>query len=384
MRILFISMYFYPENGSSDYFIRDIKNHLFQNGFDISTVTPNPVRDLDSDTISEYKDKTYEMVEGQEIYRLFCGTNNSNSVKNRVKRLITYKRKLKKFLKHNIDKFDCIYIPSNPPIFIPLMVEKICKKHHKKFIYSITDIWPQITGKYSFLNRFARKAINKADHIVTLSNDMKLSIQNISKREKDIEVIRIWPDDSIFNISKCDDFDYSVISQDTHNVFYIGNIGAFQNIDQLLDVAKSLNDNKTLKFYLVGSGRKKNDVVRRINEEKIDNVIFISRVSNDVASSLYRLADLNIVSLNKDKIFYACPSKTSTCLYAGKPCLMILDKSQYSDELIGNNYFYLDNSFDTAHIAESITNILNRKEVNQPSSKRKFENIYEKKYNLDK
>lgn len=373
-------MYFFPERGSSDYYIDDIRSFLTSNGFDISVVTPNPVRDLDYDTIEKYKRLELEPYGDLRVYRLYCGSNSSNSVLNRLKRISVYKRKLKKFLKLNHSQFDYIYIPSNPPIFIPLMVESLCKKYGIKSIYAITDLWPQIIGKYNFLKGKSSKAIKCADKVVTLSEDMKRSIQLVSDR-KDIEIIRIWPHQSIFEKSKCSSFDYSFLNESKFNIFYIGNIGQFQSIDLLLDVAKEMIGEEKYHFYFVGGGRKYAEISQRVNEESLTNVTIIHRVSNEVASSLYRSSNLNIISLGKGNINYACPSKTSTCIYSNTKCLMIVDKSKYSEELLVNPNFALDSSYDVKHIAQTIRDISADDRVISENNQIK---MYDKDVNLNK
>lgn len=370
-------MYYYPENGSSDYYLNDIRHFLNKNNHNVSVVTPNPVRDLTKESIKTFKNIKFETVEGINIHRLYCGSNNSNSVFNRIKRILVFKRKIKHFLKKNHKNIDAIYIPSNPPIFIPLMVEKMCKKYGILSVYAITDIWPQILGKFSFLNRFAKKAVLKADKVVTLSRDMKQTLFDFAGRE-DVDVIRIWPDDSVLS-NKMPNYDFSFISESKKNIFYIGNIGLFQNLDMFLDVAKQALSNNEYSFYIVGSGRNKQHVIDRINNERIDNVKFISRVNNEVASYFYKKSDLNIISLNKNKIFYACPSKTSTCIFANKPCLLLMDKSLYSDELTQSSDFFLDDSFDAKTIFETIKSLPSNK---MHDENMKLLNLYNKENNL--
>ncbi len=380
MNILFISMYYYPEIGSSDYYLEDLKKFLISKGHNISVVAPNPVRNLDIKTINQYKNKSFEVINDVNVYRLFCNENNSNSVKNRVLRITKFKSALKKFLKENHQKFDYIYIPSNPPIFIPLMVEKMCKKYGIKNVYAVTDVWPNITGKCSFLKPFSKKGYRKADVIVTLSEDMKETIQSISRRN-DIKVIRIWPEQSIFDndshIAKSNlKIDFSKV-----NISYIGNIGAFQNLDLVLDVAKSMIEDNYYHFNIVGSGRCVNHIKERIKNENISNISFINRVDNKTASYLYKNSDLNIISLGKGNIFYACPSKTSECIYSNKRCLLLLDKSKYSDLLTKNKQFILDSTYDVNHIKETIIELF--KSNNETNNKGDAYDLYDKDLNLN-
>lgn len=373
-KILFITLYYYPECGSSDYYLEDIKKHLIDNGLEVATVAPNPVRGLSKETINKYSAIKNEQNESGVVYRLFCGKNSSNSFVVRSLRIFRFKRNLKKFIKENHKSIDAIYIPSNPPIFIPLMVEKLCKKYGIKSVYSITDIWPNITGKFGFLKRWSIKAVNNADKIITLSEDMKDTLAQTSKRN-DVEIIRIWPHKSMN-----DNFSSNKNYEDgNYHIFYIGNIGYFQNIDLVLDVAKELIQHTDVKFHIVGSGRRVEKIIKIINDNKLLNVEYMPRVTNEEASSLYKAASLNLISLTSGTVSYACPSKTSTCIYARKPCLLLLNKSKYSEQLLKNGYFVLNDSFESKDIAKQILMI-----KNQVFDLTNHIDIYKKETNLAK
>ncbi len=348
-------MYFYPEFDSSQVFLTKIKNILVSKGNEVVTVVPNPVRDLDAETIENYAQLTKEKTPAGEINRLYIGKDTSNSLFTRGKRFIKFQKKLKKYLKENINDFDKIYILSNPPIFVPLMVERICKKYKKDLIYEIDDVFPEITGKYSFLKPFAHKAIKNACHIITLSEDMKKTISKWANKDCIIDVVKIWP--SALEYSKKDYEKLNELFDDNkYRVTYVGNIGHFQSIDLILDIAKYCSANENIEFYLGGFGRKLSHIISRLEKEKINNVKYIGKLTAAESLAAYSISDLNIISLNKGVINYACPSKTTMCELANKRTLLIMDNSAYVDDLLQNQNFIFDGSYSVKEISNIIIN----------------------------
>lgn len=352
-KILFVTMYFYPEIDSSQIFLTRIKKELFNRGCDITTVVPNPVRDLDTETINKYKSLKCEQTDCGDIVRLYVNSDSSNSIFTRAKRFIGFQRKLKKYLKKNIKNFDLVYFISNPPIFVPLLIEKICKKNKVETIYEIDDVFPEITKKYSFLKPFAHKAIKNCNHIITLSEDMKDTISKWTLPTCKIDVVTIWPSAYSFNnddLNKIKNF----YNCNKFYVSYIGNIGHFQNIDLFLDIAKQLQGNEEIGFIIGGFGRNLEKTLQRINNENITNIKYIGKLSPSEALACYTKSDINIISLTKNAIRFACPSKTTMCMLANKRTLLLIDKSRYSDTLMNNKNFIIDDSFNSEIIADKI------------------------------
>lgn len=380
MRILFISFYSKPENVSSSYYVDDLKKELIKNGHSVFTIAPNPVRNLSKEEIDKYSSTFSELTETGEILRVFVNKDSSNSMLSRVRRMFIFRKKIQKFIKEKHGVFDCVFYYSNPPIFIPIIVGRLCKKYCLKSIYQINDFWPNITGKYHFLKPLAKKAIKSAEHIVTISDDMCKCIKKIQP-DSDVTVIRIWP----YEVKNGDRINECVLQEykdDTRfKVSYIGNIGEFQNIDLLFKVALSLKWNKNIVFYFVGGGRLSNKLHKMIFDSKATNIVFIDKVNNATAKSLYENSNLNIISLNKNAVFYCCPSKTSTCILSHSDCLLITDDSLYADMLVKNHGFYHDSSFNPEQIANQILSISNTG-LNKRVISSKFE--FDKYVNLSK
>lgn len=360
MKIGFIGMYYYPEKFSSRYQITDIINFLRENKNEVTLIVPNPVRTLTKEEILKYKNFKEEG-----IVRLWCGSNNRNSKLARISRIFKFNSKLKKYLKNNHD-FDVLIMQSNPPIFSPKVVEKCAKKYGIKTVFYVDDIFPDVMNKngliYSVLKKESKRTYLNADYLVTVSEDVKNTLVGKGVKEDKITIIRPWP----FDQEKCEKQTFN-FDKETFNVAYIGNIGEFQNCKYILDISKEITNDKIM-LYIIGSGREEKRIRNIIDKENLKNVKFVDRVSEAEARVLYTQSDLNLIVLNKNVVKFATPSKTANCVLSGKPCLLLCDKSEYSNELVNKYHFYFDDSFNSKKVADLINNIYENYDI------KRFEN----------
>lgn len=112
------------------------------------------------------------------------------------------------------------------------------------------------------------------------------------------------------------------------NKFVVGYFGghALSNaLDQLLDVAKKILDNDIV-FVLVGNGVEKNRLIKRKENEGIDNVIFLNAVSKKSVPALIEFFDCCYIGAN-DSLLYRfgiSPNKMFDSMMASKPILMAI------------------------------------------------------------
>ncbi|QNG60227.1 glycosyltransferase family 4 protein [Bacillus sp. PAMC26568] len=79
---------------------------------------------------------------------------------------------------------------------------------------------------------------------------------------------------------------------------YTGAHGLANNLDVLLDAAKiSKTNNADVQFVLVGDGVEKQKLLKRANEEQLNNVTFIDPVQKELIPSILRKADVGLISM---------------------------------------------------------------------------------------
>ena len=58
-------------------------------------------------------------------------------------------------------------------------------------------------------------------------------------------------------------------------IMFAGNMGEAQNLEMIIDVAETLVNKKVdVKWVMIGDGRKKIDLIKKIKEKRLTNVFF--------------------------------------------------------------------------------------------------------------
>ncbi|MFA9409120.1 MAG: glycosyltransferase family 4 protein, partial [Candidatus Dadabacteria bacterium] len=91
---------------------------------------------------------------------------------------------------------------------------------------------------------------------------------------------------------------------------YIGTHGMAHNLGFILDCAKKVIDNQKIHFLFIGDGAEKENLKRKVSDEKITNVTMLPSVSKDEIKDYISILDISIINLKKSALFKTViPSK---------------------------------------------------------------------------
>ncbi len=262
---------------------------------------------------------------------------NEASKANLIHRFILEGLYLFKSRKKISKKFDVAFVQSSNifGLFVWFLRKK---RNNTRIVLNVQDIFPlnaSLSGKlskkgipYQILSYMQRCAYKKANHIITISEDMKETLVADGVNESKISVIYNWSyQDQLYNLD-CIDFSNvsHIFNSDHFNVVYAGNIGVMQNVKILIKAANLLKDNIKIHFHVIGDGVYKAQLNQMTKELSLTNVSFWPMMSSIDAPSIYAKADVNVIPLVKDVYKTALPSKTATCLACGKPIIFCIGK----------------------------------------------------------
>ena len=176
----------------------------------------------------------------------------------------------------------------------------------------------------SFLQRIAYK---KADHIITISEDMKDTLVLDGVKPEKISVIYNWSfqDDLYTNINTS--LVSHIFNSNYFNIVYAGNIGVMQNVDVIIEAAKLMKNNENIWFHIIGNGVCKNRLKEKALEYGINNISFWPMQPPELAPAIYSVADVNLIPLVKNVYKTALPSKTAVCFACQKPIVFAIGSS---------------------------------------------------------
>jgi glycosyltransferase involved in cell wall biosynthesis len=108
-------------------------------------------------------------------------------------------------------------------------------------------------------------------------------------------------------------------------VLYSGNFAQYQDFDTLLDAAALLKDRADITFAFVGDGAKKEHIQSRVQNEKLVNVKMMPFVPEEELSDLLASASVSLVTLEKEMVGLAVPSKFYNIMASGRATVAVVN-----------------------------------------------------------
>lgn len=332
MKILIVTQYFWPEN----FRINDIALGLIERGHKVEVLTGKP---------------NYPQGKYYKGYSFFSkGTEFWNEVKIHRSKLIprgksggirlmlnyisfaVFSSIKAFFLKEKFDRI-LVYEPSPITVGLPAIV---CKSRRNTPIYFwVQDLWPQSvsaagginnTTLLNLLDKLTRWIYKKSDKVLIQSNAFR---EILVKQEVDSKKIIYYPNsvEGFFKVQKADVNLLSALPIG-FKIMFAGNIGESQDFETIIEAARIVSiQNKSIKWLILGDGRKRSFVEEKIKELSLENQVFLLGSQNvSTMPNYFSCADCLLVSLKKDYIFsLTIPSKIQSYLACGKPILASLD-----------------------------------------------------------
>lgn len=227
---------------------------------------------------------------------------------------------------------DIIYATSTPlTVGISAMVIKWLKR--VPFVFEVRDQWPKIPIEMGIIkNRviikillWAEKVIYKeSSAIVALSPGMANGVESALKKVKDIVVIPNSSDTEMFR----PDIDDSAIRQgkcwDSKLVLlHFGAMGRVNGLKFVIEAAGRLKSNTEIHFVLVGEGREKASLIKKVEQLGLKNVDILDSVPKEKLVKLVAACDVSmIIVANFSILEHNSANKFFDSLSAGKPVLL--------------------------------------------------------------
>ena len=230
-------------------------------------------------------------------------------------------------------KPDYVFIFEVSPMTQALPGIWIAKKRRIPCYIYVQDLWPEnveiVTG---IKNKTIINLIGKmVDYIYKNSNKIfttsKSFIKSIEKRGIPIEKLIYWP-------QYAEDFYRPTLKTEvkeipldnTFNIIYTGNIGKAQGLDILPETAKILKNkykNIKVRFNIVGEGRYKENLIKNIQNKKIEDMFnFIPKQPPNKIPEYLSFCDVAFLSLSSNIIFsMTIPAKLQSYMACGIPIL---------------------------------------------------------------
>lgn len=323
MKILIVTQYFYPEA----FRVNTLAKELVKRGHEVTVLTGYPQYPYGEIYEGYGFDIPYEKEwEGIKVERLKVVPRGKNIV-GMLLNCLTFVTEGYKWVKKCDTKYDVVYVFEVSPVTVGLPAIKYKEKFGTPVLFNVQDLWPEnvievlgINNKLiiGIINRIVDKIYKNSDKILCSSKGF---VENIAERGVPREKLIFWPqfceEPDFENMTKPECYD-----EDYFNVVFTGNVGYAQGLDLLVGAASLLKD-APVRWYIVGDGRAKAELIEAANDNGLSGIVnFIDKVSEHEANCYVRYADLAYLSFKDCKLFdMTIPAKLQTYLACGTPIL---------------------------------------------------------------
>ena len=365
MRLLQLTCYCEPEQISSSYLIDDRNEAFARAGIETVVYAPTPTRGVTEEVRLEYKRRRRETKLGgmRTIHRYPLFGEGANTVMRALRyTLMCLVEFLLAVFARDARRCDAMLVFSTPPIqgAMAAMVKKV---RRIPFIYGLQDIFPDslVSAGIARKGGLAWKAgriienftYRNADKIIVISADFRKNIMAKGVPESKIEVVYNWVDaDAIADIPRNSNLligRYGLAPEKFY-LTYCGNIGLSQNLDMLLDVARSLEEYEDIHFVLIGNGAYRQQLEQKVNGQRsmvnvqcstvngqrstvndqcsIKNVTLLPFQPYEDIAHVFSLGDASLVISKPGTGASSVPSKTWNIMAAARPVIASFDDGE--------------------------------------------------------
>ena len=227
---------------------------------------------------------------------------------------------------------DVIIAPS-PPLTVGLGAWLLSVRHRAPFVYNALELYPDIAVNLgllknrqliSLLHKLERWTYRKAAAVTASTPTIHRRLLERGVPPNKAIYVPNWVDTSeVRPLPKENEFSLENRIDQHFVVSYAGNIGLAQNLDDLILAASHLRGREHIKFVVVGDGVARNEIVRQVADQELDNVLVLPYHPYETVPLIYASSDISYVSIRPSVDSDAMPSKVYRIMSAGRAVLAV-------------------------------------------------------------
>jgi len=333
LRILVVSQYFWPEN----FRVNDLVKEWVQRGHQVTVLTGIPNYPAGK-VFDAYRAQpsTFAEYEGAQVVRAPMLPRSTGGLR-LILNYLSFVIGAGIFGPWRLrDKpADVIFVFEPSPVTVGLPAVWLGKIKKAPVVFWALDLWPETLVALGvvrspwvlgWVTRMVRFIYKRCTLVLGQSRGFMGNIARYCDDKAKIHYFPSWAED-VFTDGCVQPAPEVPEWADGFTVVFAGNVGEAQDMPAVLDAAERLKDNASIRWIIVGDGRKydwlRAEVVRRGLDKQ---VLLPGRFQVERMPSFYVHADALLVSLKRDPVFsMTIPGKVQSYMMAGIPLLGMLD-----------------------------------------------------------
>jgi glycosyltransferase involved in cell wall biosynthesis len=331
--VLILGQHFHPEITGPAQRLTELAMDLQRLGMRVTVITAQP------SYFPGPKLPRREVYEGVEIVRLWLPYFRRDKRSGRITSAILF---LALTLAHLMfsKRRGPFLIVTEPPI-LPLIGLILNRLRGQPYLCLVHDIYPQIAVRLGYLRKHSLvvkiwERLNycvykAADSVIVLSQCMAKTIEHqmqIYRLHPKVHVIHNWADSDTI-VPRPKERNWMSVRCGLVGklaVVYSGNIGRYHDFTTLLDAARLVRDQDSIRFLFIGDGGNRRRVLETVNRWNLPNVRLLPYQPLEDLPYTLTCGDLAAVTLARGAEGLCMPGKLYTALAAGQAILAITGK----------------------------------------------------------
>ncbi|MEY4686494.1 MAG: hypothetical protein RIR76_517 [Verrucomicrobiota bacterium] len=331
MHFVILSQYYPPEIGAPQARLSELASRFVARGHRVTVLTAKP--NYPSGRIAPGYAGVWrrETREGAAVLRTFIYPTQSTRLVPRMTNYLSFMFSSATFGTLLLPRADYLLVES-PPLFLGLAGLWLSRIKGARLIFNVSDLWPDSVvrlGKLTAGSRVHRAMTGLEEFCysrawaVTGQSAGILADVRARLPEKRVYHLSNGVDAARFACAAPDAALRADLGEGRSCLaIYAGLHGLAQGLEQWLEVAARLRDERELMFVFIGDGPEREALVARAQALGLDNVRFHRALPRERMPAVAASADIALVSLKLD-LPGAVPSKIYEAMGAGVPVLLL-------------------------------------------------------------
>jgi glycosyltransferase involved in cell wall biosynthesis len=330
LRIAYLIQQYAPEVGAGPARAGEMVRRWTATGADVTVITAMPNRP-EGRIHAAWRGRMFgeETLDGARILRSWLFARPGGGFATTVANNLTFAASASwNALRHH-RRFD-VLIASSPPWF-PVPAGAMLSRLRKiPLVIELRDLWPDYLLEMNTLKwpalarglvRMDRRLLLRANRVVTVTEPLREMIAAKGVEPGRIEVISNGVDpEEYFPAHEPPPSPVLERRGGECIVGYLGNFGAGQRLDVVLDAAGLLVPNPAVRFVLAGDGTDLPRIRKRVEEMRLPNLMLLPPIPRSRTRAFYNACDACLVPLAPLPVFaHALPTKFFEIMACGRP-----------------------------------------------------------------